>query len=193
MLNKFFLLLISSILLITIVSCDDDSESETLADKCDNICQKEDECDENSTQEDLQSCIDDCNSFGENMLSSFLNEMNSCAKSTTCADYENNEDYCFEQSQSACTTDITSMKEGMCTKQLVCSGIEEPTTEEIDQCVANMDSSDSELFECFTEAAISDYISCLDTCECENFEACNLGCMETELGINFSDDVQPAK
>jgi len=144
------------------IACDSGGSGPDPVEVCPAICQKEDDCDllGNQTYDD---CVAECLSFADNMLDRYLEAYATCTEEKTCADLEAGvtaQGLCYEENLDLCTTNTDQWVEEACRTDLACQGIDDPTPEELDECMDRMH-GDGNVLICFEPSVIASLTSCV--------------------------------
>ncbi|MBN2724208.1 MAG: hypothetical protein JXR95_09075 [Deltaproteobacteria bacterium] len=177
----FFILL--SVLVIP--SCDDSSSNINYNTVCEDMCNREDECDLLGG-DTLEECIAECEDFAVNMLDDFVTGVSVCTTEKTCEELAMGDevrDVCYDENLDSCTTDVDSYIETACLKILECNGNTEPTSSELETCEGQMH-GDGNIFICFKQSVIDSVEDCIaNSAECTPNPVNE--CVEDILGIDM--------
>lgn len=171
---------------LLLVACGDDDGGPDPVQVCPDICQKEADCDllGNATYED---CVAECLGFAENMLDAYLEALVACNEEKTCAELEAGvtaQGLCYEENVDLCTTNTDGYLEAACRLELSCDGVEDPTTQQLDNCMDRMH-GDGNILICFEPAVIADLQACVEAateCNPNPVNKCVLDIVGLELG-----------
>lgn len=161
--------LLSALIVALLLSgCGDDGGGPDPAEVCPDLCQKQEDCDllGNAT---YQECVDECLGFAEYMLNDYLDALNECTSEKTCAELTvgvTSQGLCYQENVDLCTTDTSGYVEAACLLELSCDGIDDPTTQQLEDCTDRMH-GDGNILICFEPSKINELESCVqDATEC---------------------------
>jgi len=172
---------------VFMISCDDSSSSPDYTSICDDMCNKEAECDLLGDAT-LEECVIECNDFATNMLDPFVEAVGTCTVEKTCEELAAGDeirDVCYDENVEICDTNIDAYVEAACLKILECNGNEDPTSQELEECAGQMH-GDGNIFICFKQSVIDSVTECVtNATEC-NPDPVNV-CVEDILGIDMGN------
>ncbi len=166
--------------------CSDTGEGPDPIEVCPDMCQKEVDCDllGNQTYDD---CVAECLSFASNMLDSYLEAYAICSEAKTCEELEAGvtaQGLCYEENLDLCTTNTDAWVEQACLTSLACDGVDDPTTEELDECMELMH-GDGNVLICFEPDVIATLTACVANaveCNPSPIPHCAMEIVGLELG-----------
>ncbi len=144
------------------VGCSEPGDGPDPMEVCPVMCQKETDCDllGNQTYDD---CVAECLSFANNMLDSYLEAYARCTEEKSCEELEAGvtaQGLCYEENVDLCTTNTDAWVEQACLTSLACDGIDEPTDEQLGDCMDLMH-GDGNVLICFEPDVIATLTSCV--------------------------------
>lgn len=166
---KFFTVVlvtfVISLISFLIYSCGDESKVD-----CTKVCNKEKECGEIKTDEDLNTCITNCKKYmNAYFQSSFIDQMNKCYDKE-CSEIDNCLNY--DASKQCKAPDYKPAVESICDKEVECK-----KTTSREECVSNEEKGMEmarglfPILNCYTDSYYKDFGECIKSnVSCENYD-----------------------
>ncbi|MFH2008004.1 MAG: hypothetical protein ABI333_15585 [bacterium] len=166
-------------------SCNGDDGPDP-AEVCPSICQKEADCDLLGTTT-YDACVAECLGFADNMLDDYLEALAACTEEKTCAELTAGvtaQGICYEENEALCTTNTDDWVEAACLTSLSCDGIDDPTPQQLQECMDRMH-GDGNILICFEPSVIANLTTCVESateCNPSPIPHCALEVVGLELG-----------